>query len=189
MLKKYIPLQHKIVRRNGNKTADIMKKTQLILIFTAVVLLSAERSATSHLSPGRITVSDDGKTAYPPLTAAHALAQGATNANIVSEQQLAALTGRSSVKFAALEATVVDLTNTFGSILLSGIASKKASHGASEDIFTSSEDIFTSSEDIFITDTDFWLSGTVGPWKDELRCKLSAGVARPCYATISGTLE
>ena len=71
---------------------------------------------------------------YYNKTAAHASAQGATGANIVSEQQLAALTGWSSGKFAALEATVVDLMNTFGeeypagAILLSEIASKRALH-------------------------------------------------------------
>lgn len=51
-----------------------MKKTSLILIFTAVVLLSAERGETPYLSPGRMAVSGDGKTVYTALTTACAIA-------------------------------------------------------------------------------------------------------------------
>ncbi|MDR1222816.1 MAG: beta-propeller fold lactonase family protein [Tannerella sp.] len=51
-----------------------MKKIPLILIFAAIVLLSAERDASPYLSPGRMAVSSDGKTVYTALTTAHAIA-------------------------------------------------------------------------------------------------------------------
>jgi YVTN family beta-propeller protein len=68
-----------------------MKKTSLILIFTAVVLLSAERGAAPYLSPGQMAVSGDGKTVYTALTTAHAvavtdLATGQTAGRIETKQ-------------------------------------------------------------------------------------------------------
>jgi YVTN family beta-propeller protein len=68
-----------------------MKKILLMLIFAAVVLLSAERGVAPYLSPGRMAVSSDGKTVYTALTTAHAvavtdLATGKTTGRIETKQ-------------------------------------------------------------------------------------------------------